>query len=110
MLIRTRRNGGCSACAITRSRPDIAGGSGCLIRIRDGSGLPLPYLNRAFAMDDLAIKKNRLLLDLMALDAEFSRVFMLNSEPPLIPENSAVSQGLVAAHELVRGLIAKLQK
>jgi hypothetical protein len=61
-------------------------------------------------MDDLAIKTNKLLLDLMALDAEFSRVLMLNSEPPLIPENPAVSEGLVAAHEVILGLIAKLQK
>jgi hypothetical protein len=61
-------------------------------------------------MDDLAIKKNRLLLDLMALEAEFSRVNMLNSEPPIIPENEVVSRDLHAAHELVRGLIAKLQK
>ena len=61
-------------------------------------------------MDDLALKKHRLLLDLMALEAELSRVIMLNAEPPLTPENPAVSQGLVAAHELVQGLIAKLQK
>jgi hypothetical protein len=61
-------------------------------------------------MDDLTLKRHRLLLDLMALEAELSRVMMLNAEPPLIPENPAVSQGLVAAHELVLGLIAKLQK
>ena len=60
-------------------------------------------------MDDLALKKHRLLLDLMALEAEFSRVLMLNAEPPLIPENQQVSQELVAAHELVKGLIARLQ-
>ena len=61
-------------------------------------------------MDELALKKHRLLLDLVALEAEFSRVLMLNAEPPLIPENQQVSQELVAAHELVRGLIAKLQR
>jgi len=60
-------------------------------------------------MDDLALKKHRLLLDLMALEAEFSRVLMLNAEPPPIPENQQVSQELVAAHELVKGLIARLQ-
>jgi hypothetical protein len=46
----------------------------------------------------------------MALEAELSRVIMLNEEPLLIPENPAVSQGLVAAHELVQDLLAKLQK
>jgi len=46
----------------------------------------------------------------IVLKAEFSRVLMLNAEPPLIPENQQVSQELVAAHELVRGLIAKLQR
>jgi hypothetical protein len=61
-------------------------------------------------MNDLALKKHRLLLDLMALEAEFSRVMMLNAEPPLIPENQEVSQDLVAAHELVRSLIEKLQE
>ncbi len=60
-------------------------------------------------MDDLTLKKHRLLLDLMALEAEFSRVMMLNAEPPLIAENEQISQELVAAHELVKGLIAKLQ-
>jgi hypothetical protein len=39
-----------------------------------------------------------------------SRVIMLNAEPPLMPENPAISQGLVTARELVQGLIAKLQK
>jgi hypothetical protein len=61
-------------------------------------------------MDDLALKKHRLLLDLLALEAELSRVIMLNAEPPLMPEKQEVSHGLVAAHELVRDLIAKLQK
>lgn len=51
-------------------------------------------------MDDLTLKKHKLLLDLVALEAEFSRVIMLNAEPPLIPENEQVSQVLVAAHEL----------
>ena len=60
-------------------------------------------------MDELTLKKHRLLLDLVALEAEFSRVLMLNAEPPLIPENQQVSQELVAAHELVKGLIARLQ-
>ena len=60
-------------------------------------------------MDDHATKKHRLLLDLMALEAEFSRVMMLNSEPLLIPENEIVSRDLIAAHELVKELIAKLQ-
>jgi hypothetical protein len=45
----------------------------------------------------------------MALEAEFSRVMMLNSEPPLIPENEIVSRDLIAADELVKALIAKLQ-
>jgi hypothetical protein len=61
-------------------------------------------------MDDLALKKHRLLLDLVALEAELSRVIMLNAEPPHILDNQKVSQGLVAAQELVQGLIAKLQK
>ena len=60
-------------------------------------------------MDELALKKHRLLLDLVALEAEFSRVLMLNAEPPVIPENQQVSQELVAAHELVIGLIARLR-
>ena len=51
----------------------------------------------------MTLASHRLLLDLMALEAEFSRVIMLNSEPPLIPENQKVSQDLVSAHELVRG-------
>ena len=39
-------------------------------------------------MDDLTLKKHRLFLDLVALEAEFSsRVIMLNAEPPLIPES-----------------------
>ena len=57
----------------------------------------------------MTLASHRLLLDLMALEAELSRVIMLNEEPPLIPENSAVSQDLFAAHQLVHGLIAKLQ-
>jgi hypothetical protein len=61
-------------------------------------------------MDDLTLKKRRLLLDLAALEAELSRVIILNEEPPLVPETQAVSQSLLAAHELVQGLIAKLQK
>ena len=60
-------------------------------------------------MDDLALKKHRLLLDLMALEAEVSRVIMLNTEPPVVPENQEVSQSLFAALELVKGLIARLQ-
>ena len=60
-------------------------------------------------MDELTLKKHRLLLDLVALEAEFSRVLMLNAEPPVIPENQQVSQELVAAHELVIGLIARLR-
>ena len=60
-------------------------------------------------MDDLTLKKHKLLLDLVALEAEFSRVIMLNVEPPLIPENAQVSQDLVAAHELVKALIARLE-
>ena len=60
-------------------------------------------------MDELALKKHRLLLDLVALEAEFSRVLMLNAEPPVIPENQQVSQELVAAHELVIGLLARLR-
>ena len=62
------------------------------------------------AMDDLALKKHRLLLDLLALEAEVNRVIMLNTEPPVVPENQEVSQSLVAALELVQGLIAMLQK
>lgn len=61
-------------------------------------------------MDDLALKKHKLLLDLSALEAEFSRVITLNAEPPLIPENEAISHDLVAAYELVQSMIAKLQK
>lgn len=61
-------------------------------------------------MDDRTLKKHRLLLDLMALQAELSRVIMLNSEPPIISENHKVSQDLVTAYDLVQGLIAKLQK
>ena len=60
-------------------------------------------------MDDLTLKKHKLLLDLVALEAEFSRVIMLNAEPPLIPENEQVSQDLVAAHELIKALIARLE-
>ena len=61
-------------------------------------------------MDDLALKKHRLLLDLVALEAELSRVIMLNAEPPLTLESQEISQSLVTAHELVQGLIAKLQR
>jgi hypothetical protein len=61
-------------------------------------------------VDELTLKKHRLLLDLLALEAEVSRIIVLNTEPPLILENQEVSQGLVAAHELVKGLIAKLQR
>ena len=60
-------------------------------------------------MDDLTLKKHKLLLDLVALEAEFSRVMMLNAEPPLIPENEQVSQDLVAAHELIKALVARLE-
>ena len=60
-------------------------------------------------MDDLALKKHRLLLDLLALEAEVSRVIMLNTEPPVVPENQEVSQSLVAALELEKVLIARLQ-
>ena len=60
-------------------------------------------------MDDLTLKKHKLLLDLVALEAEFSRVMMLNAEPPLIPENEQVSQDLVTAHELIKALIARLE-
>ena len=60
-------------------------------------------------MDELTLKKHRLLLDLVALEAELDRVLMLNAEPPLIPETQQISQELVAAHELVKGLIARLQ-
>jgi hypothetical protein len=52
-------------------------------------------------MDDLTLKKHRLRLDLMALEAELSRVIMLNAEPPLTPEDQAISQGLIAAHGVV---------
>ena len=38
------------------------------------------------AMDDYTTKKHRLLLDLLALEAEFIRVIKLNSEPPHIPD------------------------
>jgi hypothetical protein len=62
------------------------------------------------AMDDQATKKHRLLLDLLALEAEFIRVMKLNSEPPHIPENDVVSRDLIAARDLVKALIAKLQK
>jgi hypothetical protein len=61
-------------------------------------------------VDDLTLKKHRLLLDLLALDAEVSRVIMLNAEPPHIPENRAVSRDLVTAHNLVQSLIAKLRE
>ena len=61
-------------------------------------------------MENTTLKKHKLLLDLVALEAELSRVIMLNAEPPLTPEDQAISQGLVAAHEIVRGLIAKLQR
>ena len=61
-------------------------------------------------MVDPTLKKHKLLLDLVALDAEFSRVITLNAEPPLIPETQTISQDLFAAREIVRGLIAKLQK
>ncbi len=61
-------------------------------------------------MDDLTFKKHKLLLDLVALEAEFSRVIMLNAEPPLIPENEQVAQNLVAAHELIKALIARLER
>ena len=61
-------------------------------------------------MDDLALKKHKLLLDLSALEAELSRVIRLSAESPLIPEDQAISQDLVAAYELVRSMIAKLQK
>ncbi len=61
-------------------------------------------------MDENAPKKHRLLLDLMALEAEFSRVMRLNSEPPFIPENELVAQELATAHNSVKNLIAKLQK
>ena len=61
-------------------------------------------------MDDLALKKHRLLLDLVALEAELSRVVMLNAEPPLMSENQTISQGLITARELVQSLIAKLQR
>jgi hypothetical protein len=60
-------------------------------------------------MDDHSTKKHRLLLDLMALEAEFIRVMKLNSEPPHIPENEVVWQDLSAAHDQVKALIAKLQ-
>jgi len=60
-------------------------------------------------VDDLTLKKHKLLLDLVALEAEFSRVMMLNAEPPLIPENEQVSQDLVAAHELIKALVARLE-
>ncbi len=43
-------------------------------------------------MDELTVKKHRLLLDLLALEAEFSRVITLNAEPPHIPENEQVAK------------------
>jgi hypothetical protein len=55
-------------------------------------------------------RSTELLLDLVAPEAELSRVIMLNAEPPPIPESPAVFQDLFAAHQLVHGLIAKLQK
>ena len=61
-------------------------------------------------MDDHSTKKHRLLLDLMALEAEFIRVMKLNSEPPHIPENEVGSRDLITARDLVKALIAKLQK
>ncbi len=61
-------------------------------------------------MDEHATKTHRLLLDLMALEAEFSRVMRLNSEPPFIPENELVAQELATAHNRVKGLITELQK
>ena len=61
-------------------------------------------------VDDLALKKHKLLLDLSALEAELSRVIRLNAESPLNPEDQTISQDLVAAYELVRSMIAKLQK
>ncbi len=60
-------------------------------------------------MNENATKKHRLLLDLLALEAEFSRVLSLNSEPPHVPENEVVSKDLIAARDLVKALIAKLQ-
>ena len=62
------------------------------------------------AMDDYATKKHQLLLDLLALEAELIRVLKLNSETPHIPENEVVSRDLIAARDLVKALIAKLQK
>jgi hypothetical protein len=41
-------------------------------------------------MEDLTLTKHRLLLDLVALEAELSRVIMLNAEPPLMPDNQAI--------------------
>jgi hypothetical protein len=61
-------------------------------------------------MDDLTLKKHRLLLDLMALEAELSRVMILSAEPPHIPDNEFVSRDLIAGRDLVKALIAKLQK
>jgi hypothetical protein len=61
-------------------------------------------------VEDPTLKKHKLLLDFAALEAEFSRVIMLNAEPPLIPETRTISQDLIAAREIVRGLIATLQK
>ena len=52
-------------------------------------------------MDDLTLKKH---FSTSQLEAEFSRVIMLNAEPPLIPENEQVSQDLVAGHELAKGV------
>ena len=61
-------------------------------------------------MNEHATKRHQLLLDLLALEAECIRVMMLNSEPPQIPENEVVSRDLIAARDLVKALIAKLQK
>jgi hypothetical protein len=61
-------------------------------------------------MEDLTLTKHRLLLDLVALEAELSRGIMLNAGPPLMPDNQAIYQGLVTAHELIQSLIAKLQR
>ena len=56
------------------------------------------------SMDDLVLKKHRLLLDLMALEAELSRVIMLDAKA------STHSRDLVTAHDLVQSLIAKLRE
>jgi hypothetical protein len=60
-------------------------------------------------MDDPRVKNHRLFLDLVALEAELSRMIVLNAEPPVVPEGQAISESLVAARELVRVLVAKLQ-